>query len=144
MDIISLNEFEYVFIERGYISLNELIRFLEMNIISCQNLYILRSRGGRGGGHVPPPNNFTIIKSLIVRKSVLCPPPPQYRVTNGAPNLKVAPRALTLVIWPLRVRILSFLTPNVRYEIFSDFRSKQEDGHEIWDGFAYPKVILVI
>ena len=37
MDIISLNE--YVFIERGYISLNELIRFLRMNIIfSCQNL----------------------------------------------------------------------------------------------------------
>ena len=36
MDIISLNE--YVFIERGYISLNELIRFLEMNIISCQNI----------------------------------------------------------------------------------------------------------
>ena len=36
MDIISLNE--YVFIERGYISLNELIRFLGMNIISCQNL----------------------------------------------------------------------------------------------------------
>ena len=26
------------FIERGYISLNELIRFLEMNIISCQNI----------------------------------------------------------------------------------------------------------
>ena len=36
MDIISLNE--YVFIERGYISLNELIRFLEMNIILCQNI----------------------------------------------------------------------------------------------------------
>ena len=36
MDIISLNE--CVFIERGYISLNELIRFLEMNIYSCQNL----------------------------------------------------------------------------------------------------------
>ena len=36
MDIISLNE--YVFIEREYISLNELIRFLEMNIISCQNI----------------------------------------------------------------------------------------------------------
>ena len=29
---------EYVFTERGYISLNELIRFLEMNIISCQNI----------------------------------------------------------------------------------------------------------
>ena len=36
MDIISLNE--YVFIEQGYISLNELIRFLEINIISCQNI----------------------------------------------------------------------------------------------------------
>ena len=36
MDIISLNE--YVFIERGYTSLNELIRFIGMNIISCQNL----------------------------------------------------------------------------------------------------------
>ena len=28
----------YVFTERGYISLNELIRFLEMNLISCQNV----------------------------------------------------------------------------------------------------------
>ena len=36
MDVISLNK--YVFIERGYISLNELIRFLEMNIISCQKI----------------------------------------------------------------------------------------------------------
>ena len=36
MDIISLNE--YVFIERGYISLNELIKFLGINIISCQNI----------------------------------------------------------------------------------------------------------
>ena len=37
MDIISLNE--NVFIERGYISsVNELIGFLEMNIISCQNI----------------------------------------------------------------------------------------------------------
>ena len=36
MNIISVNE--HVFTERGYISLNELIRFLGMNIISCQNL----------------------------------------------------------------------------------------------------------
>ena len=36
MDIISLDE--YVFIERGYISLNELIRFLEMNIIPRKNI----------------------------------------------------------------------------------------------------------
>ena len=36
MDIISLNDI--CFIERGYICLNELIRFLGMNIISCQNL----------------------------------------------------------------------------------------------------------
>ena len=39
---ISLNGYNFpeliYFVERGYISLNELIRFLEMNIISCQNI----------------------------------------------------------------------------------------------------------
>ena len=39
---ISLNGYNFpewiYFVERGYISLNELIRFLEMNIISYQNI----------------------------------------------------------------------------------------------------------
>ena len=39
---ISLNGYNFseriYFVERGYISLNELIRLLEMNIISCQNI----------------------------------------------------------------------------------------------------------
>ena len=40
MDIILLNE--YISLnELGYSSLNELIRFLEMNIISCQNIIAL-------------------------------------------------------------------------------------------------------
>ena len=38
MDIISLNQ--YVFIERGYISLNELIRLFEMDIILCQSIIV--------------------------------------------------------------------------------------------------------
>ena len=46
-----------------------------------------------GEGHVPP-NVFRIDKEVI--KASCAPPPPQYRVTKGAPtpNLKVAPRSL--------------------------------------------------
>ena len=61
--------------------MNPLINFYlanKANILPAQQGP--RSRGGEGF----TPQYFQNYKDLV-RKSVLCPPPPQYWVTNGAP-----------------------------------------------------------